>query len=180
MSGRPRRGRLVEALERRAHRDLGEGATPLDFVVGYIAAGAFLSALAVEVSKELGEPVSRPFLSGTVHSLAPDAKSRIETARREAAHALAEEATTIADSAPATSAGVQKAKLQSDTRRWLAERFDPGNFGSTTKTEVSVSLGHLHLEALRHRAALVNHPATALATVSPELMGGSRDEDTQN
>ena len=38
-------------------------------------------------------------------------------------------------------------------RKWLAERFSPEAFGATSKTQVSVSWGQLHLDALRQRAA---------------------------
>jgi hypothetical protein len=168
MAGRPKLARLLASLQLRAERDLGDDATALDYVdyvVEHIAGGGFLSALAEDLAAELGESVSRPFLSGAVHALAPDAKSRIEGARREGAAALAEYATTIADRANETTAGVAKARLQSDTRRWLAERFDPAHFGSSTKAEVTVTLGQLHIEALK--AANLKRAADATATLLP-------------
>ncbi len=63
------------------------------------------------------------------------------------AEKLAEEALEIADQADETSNGsVNKARLQVDTRKWMASKLDPENYGDTAKTQVNISLGDLHLQ----------------------------------
>jgi hypothetical protein len=72
-------------------------------------------------------------------------------ARKLKAEKLAEEALEIADEADETSnSGVNKARLQVDTRKWMASKLDPENYGDTAKTQVNISLGDLHLQALKH------------------------------
>ncbi len=148
MAGKPKEARLLAALEKRAVRELGDGATPLDFVCDYISGGKTFIDLAGELATELGESVSRQFISGTANALAPDAKARITVARQEGAMALAEDTLSIADDAEPTAGGAAKARVQIGSRQWLAERFNSAQFGGM-KGQVNVSFGALMLEALR-------------------------------
>jgi hypothetical protein len=69
----------------RAHREHGPTATPLDYVVAYVAGGGQFVELAKELPVEMGEPLSRRFLSLIAHRLAPGAGARIVAARGSSA-----------------------------------------------------------------------------------------------
>lgn len=156
MAGTPKQTRLLAALAQRALSELGEDATSLDYVAHYVAAGGMIARLAEDLAAEMKESISRPFLSNTAHGLADNAKERLALARREGAAALVEQTVAIADAAPETSGGAQKAKLQVGVRQFLAERADPEQFGSNSKVQVSVSLTQLHLDALRQRTVVTS------------------------
>jgi len=47
---------------------------------------------------------------------------------------------------------VQQARLQIDTRRWLASIFNREEFSEKQQHEVTLDIGQLHLAALRARA----------------------------
>ena len=83
MAATPKRRRMRAALARRAVEQLGEGASPLDYVCYWLVSGGLIVTLAQSLREELGESVSRPITSMLVHSLATDAKERIAGARRE-------------------------------------------------------------------------------------------------
>lgn len=97
------------------------------------------------IAKELG--ISRSFLSWKVNKL-PGVKERLVQARRSRAERWAEEALEIADGVEEDPNKINKAKLRIDTRKWLAGVDDPDRFG-TKQTQVNISLGGLHLDALR-------------------------------
>ncbi len=85
----------------------------------------------------------------TLHT--DERRDAVLAARKLKAEKLAEEALDIADQADETSnSGVNKARLQVDTRKWMASKLDPENYGDTAKTQVNISLGDLHLQALKH------------------------------
>lgn len=170
MAGKPKEARLIAALAKRAAMELGEDATPLDFVCHYLAGGKMFTDLAAEAAAELNESVSRQLVSGAAHALAGDARERIEAARREGALALAEDTVSIADDADGTAGGAAKARLQIGSRQWLAERFNPAQFG-TTKGQVNVNFGELMLEALMQPP-----PPNPFLVTAAVLVTGTTDE----
>ena len=77
-------------------------------------------------------------------------KQAVLNARRLKAEKLAEDAMEIADGADeSSSSAVNKARLQVDTRKWLASKLDPEAYGDKSM-EVNISVGDLHLQALKH------------------------------
>lgn len=90
MAARPKQRRLVATLTNRAQQTIGPTATPLDYVIHWITTREFLSELAKDLATEMGESVSRTFLSGVAQRLAPDARALIASAR-PAAQATAEQ-----------------------------------------------------------------------------------------
>jgi hypothetical protein len=84
MPSRPKLQRLMTALKALTSEELGAHAEPLDFVVRRVARGQTVTALAEEVARAMGEPASRTWLSWRFNHLAPEAKSRIADARRQA------------------------------------------------------------------------------------------------
>lgn len=71
-------------------------------------------------------------------------------ARARGGQSLAEQTLEIADSA--TPQEAQVAKLRVDTRRWLASKMDPDNYGDKQQPLVNIDLGSMALDALRKRS----------------------------
>ena len=72
-------------------------------------------------------------------------------ARARGGQSLAEETLEIADAASPQEA--QVAKLRVDTRRWLASKMAPDEYGDKQQPLVNIDLGSLALDALRKRSA---------------------------
>jgi hypothetical protein len=70
-------------------------------------------------------------------------------ARARGGQSLAEETLEIADSA--TPQEAQVAKLRVDTRRWLASKMAPDEYGDKQQPLVNIDLGSMALDALRKR-----------------------------
>ena len=73
-------------------------------------------------------------------------------ARARGGQSLAEQTLEIADEASPQEA--QVAKLRVDTRRWLASKMAPDEFGDKQQPLVNIDLGSLALDALRKRSAM--------------------------
>lgn len=71
-------------------------------------------------------------------------------ARARGGASLAEQTLEIADSASPQEA--QVAKLRVDTRRWLASKLAPDEFGEKQQPLVNIDLGSMALDALRKRS----------------------------
>jgi len=178
--GRPLQNRVVAALTERAVKTLGDDATPLAYAADYVAGGRTIADLAVDLAADLGEPVSRQLVSQTIHALEPNAKERIEAARKESALALAEETKDIADNAEPTAGGAAKARLRIGSRQWMAERFAPEQFG--TRPSINLNIGALMLDALRQpieSLAPARIVAPLEAIVTPLLEDGSTTIETE-
>lgn len=75
-------------------------------------------------------------------------------ARTRGGQSLAEQTLDIADSASPQEA--QVAKLRVDTRRWLASKMAPDEFGDRQQPLVSINMGEMALDALRKRTVVLN------------------------
>ena len=71
-------------------------------------------------------------------------------ARARGGRSLAEQTLEIADSASPQEA--QVAKLRVDTRRWLASKQAPDEYGDKQQALVNIDLGSMALDALRKRS----------------------------
>ena len=71
-------------------------------------------------------------------------------ARTRGGQSLAEQTLEIADSA--TPQEAQVAKLRVDTRRWLASKMAPDDYGDKQQPLVNIDLGSMALDALRKRS----------------------------
>ena len=74
-------------------------------------------------------------------------------ARARGGQSLAEETLEIADSASPQEA--QVAKLRVDTRRWLASKMAPDEYGDKQQPLVNIDLGSMALDALRKRSVTI-------------------------
>jgi transposase-like protein len=73
-------------------------------------------------------------------------------ARARGGQSLAEQTLDIADSASPQEA--QVAKLRVDTRRWLASKMAPDEYGDKQQPLVNIDLGSMALDALRKRSIM--------------------------
>ena len=123
----------------------------VDRIIERVAEGDSLKAIA----EELG--ISRSFLSWKVNAI-PGVKERLVQARKSRADMWAEEAISIADGVDPDPNQINKARLRIDSRKWLAGVDDPDRFG-TKQAQVNISIGGLHLDALRKVQAELAKPA---------------------
>jgi hypothetical protein len=104
MASQPLRRALLKALHRRAEVQLGARATPLEYVEFWLVSGRTFQALAQDIEADLGQPVSRKFVSFVCNRLTADARSRIRAARLEGELAsLRGTAATVSDRETASS-----------------------------------------------------------------------------
>ena len=127
-------------LTRAAHAKI-KAAGGEAWVFAQVAEGKSLKALAAELG------ISRQILS-TWANKGPR-RDMLSHARREAATALVDEALALTDAVEPETAAIQKAKLQSDLRRWIAGRLSREDWGDQQGALVNIDLGKLHIEALR-------------------------------
>ncbi|MEY4863766.1 MAG: hypothetical protein RLZ51_1861 [Pseudomonadota bacterium] len=133
----------------------------IDRIIERVAEGESLKLIAEEMG------VSRSFLSWKVNKV-PGVKERLVQARKSRADKWAEEAIEIADNVDPDPNQINKARLRIDSRKWLAGVDDPDRFG-TKQTQVNISLGGLHLDALRKVQADLAKP------VGQTIEGEARD-----
>ena len=115
----------------------------IEFVCAHIAEGMTIGRLAQFLE------CSRPLLSLWINQT-EERKEAVLRARKLKAEKLAEEALDIADQADETSiGGVNKARLQVETRKWMASKLNPDDFGDKSGPQVNISIGDLHLQALK-------------------------------
>ncbi len=120
------------------------------FIFDQVASGRSLK----DIASDLG--ISRPILSTWCNaSIRRDAYRQ---ARRAAADALVEEGLAIADSVREPTE-VPGAKLRSDFRRWMAARMNAESWGEGRGPSIEITLGQLHLEALRNRDPVIDGSA---------------------
>jgi DNA-binding transcriptional ArsR family regulator len=65
---------------------------------------------------------------------------------------MAEATVVLADSNPPEHA--PKTRLQIESRRWLASRYDPETYGEKLAPAVSITINSMHLDSLRRRASV--------------------------
>lgn len=82
-----------------------------------------------------------------------DGAAALSRARARAADRLATEALVIADSVDETPGAIQKARLRTDIRRWLAGKWDAATYGDMKQPTVQINVAELHLAAVRVHAA---------------------------
>lgn len=125
----------------------------VDRIIERVAEGDSLKIIA----EQLG--ISRSFLSWKVNAI-PGVKERLVQARKSRADKWAEEAIEIADGVDPDPNQINKARLRIDSRKWLAGVDDPDRFG-TKQAQVNISIGGLHLDALRKVQADLARPVGA-------------------
>ena len=115
-----------------------------DAIIEFIASGGTISALC----KLLG--VGNTTFDRWVERGGETRMAAYARARVRAGQSLAEQTIDIADAASPQEA--QVAKLRVDTRRWLASKQAPDEYGDKQQPLVNIDLGSMALDALRKRS----------------------------
>jgi hypothetical protein len=178
MAGRARARALADALERRTRDYFGAEPdepqpTTLDYVCARIESGTTTKAIAAELETTVKFPVDYAMLMRHLraeHGEATD--ERVDEARVRASHLLVEHALELVDAPADTMFQVSKAASQARQRNWMAERYNATRYGSQKGVSVSISVGSLHLDALRAlpaRATAIVTPTAQQALASPAV-----------
>jgi transposase-like protein len=117
-----------------------------DAVIEFIASGGTISALC----KILG--IGNTTFDRWVEKGGEARTAAYARARVRAGQSLAEQTIDIADAANPQEA--QVAKLRVDTRRWLASKQAPDEYGDKQQPLVNIDLGSMALDALRKRTVV--------------------------
>lgn len=170
MAGRARFHALQAELDRRlaiVFEDETDDKTALDYVCERVECGTTTKALALELTLSLPFEVTYARLMAHLRERYGDAETdqRIDAARVRASHLLAEEGLELVDNAQLTAAGVAKASSQAKQRNWMAERYNRERYGSSKGVNVSISVGELHLAALKAAPVRVTGGAQQPITV---------------
>ncbi len=159
MSGRPVRRRLLAAIQR-------AGGWPA--VLERIENGETVTQIARSFN------VSRSFFARLLHE-DRDRHEAVREARKAAADALVEEAMEIVDNANPVRDELQKAKLRADLRVWLASKFNREQYSDKQRAPVEVSIGELHLAALR---AAMPPPAARVSLPAAEVEAADQPKNS--
>jgi len=137
MAGRPK----LQALGKKIESLGGEG-----WILDRIADGEKIATIAKELE------VSRQLVYRWADAT-PERKDLVQAALRASAHSLAEDAGTVLDdlanSHELSSADVALASHRAQYRKWLAGIRNKEDYGDKAAATVQISVGSLHLDALR-------------------------------
>lgn len=173
MAGRARAKALLDALEARTRQSFeveeaisDDPHTTLDYVADWIESGNTLKELAGTLTTELGHEVTYARIMATLREQhgAELTDRTLETSRTRASHSLAETALELVDAPADSNVDVSRAASRARTRQWMAERYNPSKYGQAKGVSVSVTVGSLHLDALKQ----VNAMMTVGVTGTPQ------------
>ena len=167
MAGRARAKALAEALQARTteYFEADPTQTTLDYVADWVESGNTLKELAASLSTALEHEVTYARLMACLteqHGAGP-VEARLKASRARASHSMAEQAIQLVDAPADSNVDVSRAASRARTRQWLAEKWNRAEYGQQRDVSVSISVGSLHLDALRAPTAR----ATAIVTPSP-------------
>jgi hypothetical protein len=150
-------------------------ATALDYVAAWISDGGTLKQLAFAIGQSLGYEVGRERISAYLRDTfgAAAVSDALASARTRASYSLVEDAIGLVDEEADDSISVQRAASRARARQWTAERYNQAAFGSQKGVSVSVTVGSLHLDALRSLPARVT--ATVVAAEHAALPASTAD-----
>jgi hypothetical protein len=175
VAGQPRKRAMILALDQRTRIHFEDDEhTSLDYVDQWISGGGTLIQLAREIEEDdsAAAGLLAQHITRYLHSIFGEAAvtARIQLARQRGAHALVEKNLDTADTVKGKD-DVPAAKLQIDTRAWLAGKWNRPELGeSKAGVNVQINVAQLHVDAMRKRA--VNMHVTL-----PELPAPAEDAD---
>jgi len=136
MAGKPKKRQLLADIKKFGAEELCDR----------IASGETIAG----ISAEFG--VSRNFMSQTMNK-DPDIKKLLDAARRAHGDALIDEARHLADSCEPDPNSISKMREQVSLRKWIASATNPDNWAAKQQPLVNISLGDMHLSALKKAQA---------------------------
>ncbi len=177
MAGQPKRRAMIEQLEIRSadYFDVdpidiaigkAEPPTTLDYVAAWIEDGRTLKELAFEIGTTLGYEVGRERIAAYLRSEYANAETALANARARASHSMAEDAIGIVDAPADSTVEVSRNAARARARQWIAERYNPKDFGSQKGVNVAVSITSLHLAALQATGQIVTSASIGSAEPS--------------
>lgn len=166
---------MIAELTRRAHEEIGDDATPLDYAVLWVENGKTILALAEDLTRTMQTTIDRPQLSHYLNQQ-EEGETRLSAARARGAHALVEDAIAIADKPMDTKEEIAQAKLRTDVRTWIAERWNREELGTRNGPQINISVGNLHMDALRFR--VVEEPEQ-MALTAPDVIADAIAEHVE-
>ena len=152
MAGQPLKQEVRNTLSRLAKEEIGEEATALDYVCSHIEDGGRIKELKERISGILNVEFSPEFFTRTIRTLEPDAKRRIDQAKKDSTGALVERARDIiADAPTGDKIKFERAKEEAKINLWMAERLDKQTWGQQQPQAANLTLnvGSMHLDAFR-------------------------------
>lgn len=172
MAGRARHNALKAELERRT-RDLFDddpNASHLDFVCEWIECGQTGRELAASI--QIGHEVTYARLLAYLRECFGEqlTEERLDASRLRASHQMAEMALELVDATAYTAVDVARAASRARTRQWLAERWNPQQYGQQKGVNVTLNVATIHLDALRTVTGASN-PQLGSGTVA--ITGGA-------
>lgn len=147
MPGRPKYRSDLEALQ----------AIPEDMIWSLLEQGRTITQVCYEIG------VGKKALQDWLNEVDPD-DSKITRARAKAATNYAMQALEIADSSEPEQAA--KARLQIQTRQWIAERWDRKTYGTQSGPQITLNITDLRLNALRHAEVVEDLSTDAVPKLS--------------
>ncbi len=115
-----------------------------DWLFDQIASGVTVA----ELARQYG--CSRSYISRSLNSV-PEYKAALEGAREEAADALVEQGLEMVDSltGDSTTNEIAATREKVNFRKFMAGSMNQGKYGTRPQTSVTLSIGDMHLDALR-------------------------------
>ena len=74
----------------------------------------------------------------------------------------------LSDAPAESSVDIARNGLMVRSRQWIAERWNPQQYGQAKQTNVSISLTSLHLTALQHQSPIVTGGTNSLEVPSSD------------
>jgi hypothetical protein len=144
MPGRPK----LTAFSKHVEENGGD-----EWVFGYVAEGLSMKKVAAKVGAS-----SRGLLYSWIDAGGEARKKALKVARAISAHSIAEDAGEILDEladslTPVTSADVSLASSRAKYRQWMAGMRNRDEYGDQSGVQINVSVGDMHLDALRRNGA---------------------------
>jgi len=173
LAGTPKRWAIIKALRQLAVEHFEEpDASVLEYIGSWVASGKTKKALCEELSLALGWEPSNPALNLALETEcgADTLDARLSLARKRSAQDLVDATVSLADSAPLSPQDAQKVRNQIAARQWLAERRDRATFGTDKGASVHVTIGALHLDALRQPAPQLPSVIATVITEDAQLL----------
>ena len=137
MAGTPIKRKLIADIEKSGG---------FEYILSTIVDGGSIQDLASSFG------VSRKFLSEFLNK-DPEQKIALKQARKMKAETLADQALQLVDAVEENPNAISKAREQASIRKWLAGVHDPDTYGQK-QANVTINVGDLHLDALRHAPAI--------------------------
>ena len=132
-----------KALRKRILTDISNSGGA-DWLFDQVASGITVA----EIARQYG--CTRSYVSRAINSV-PEYKAAIEGAREEAADALVEQGLEMVDSLDADSSSNEIAATREKVnfRKFMAGSMNQNKYGTRPQSNVTISIGDMHLDALR-------------------------------